>query len=221
MAPIRPRSVLILAATALCASAVAPDRAPASADAPVVKPTPAQAQGKAEPAAKEQAGRPRAPAPEATPVSRLKGLKDFRVELVYAVPRESQGSWVSMTLDPKGRLIVSDQYGKLYRVTPSPLGGPSSSTTVEPIAVDIGEAHGLLWAFDSLYVVVNRGKQYASGLYRVRDTDGDGALDKVELLRKIQGGGEHGPHAVLLGPDGKSLFVVAEDGPPSGEGVTR
>ena len=29
---------------------------------------------------------------------------------------------------------------------------------VEPIDVAIGEAHGLLWAFDSLYVVVNRGR---------------------------------------------------------------
>src|SRR5262249_31323537 len=36
-----------------------------------------------------------------------------------------------------------------------------------------------------------------------------GELDKVELLRKFDGGGgEHGPHAVLLSPDGKSLYVV-------------
>src|SRR5262249_40969116 len=43
----------------------------------------------------------------------------------------------------------------------------------------------------------------------VRDTDGDGELDEVKLLRKFDGGGgEHGPHAVLLAPDGKSLVVV-------------
>ena len=73
----------------------------------------------------------------------------------------------------------------------------------------IGEAHGLLWAFDSLYVVVNRGRRYESGLYRVTDTNNDDRLDKVELLRKLDGGGEHGPHAVILAPDGKSLYVVA------------
>ena len=73
----------------------------------------------------------------------------------------------------------------------------------------IGEAHGLLWAFDSLYVVVNRGRKYDSGLYRVTDTNNDDRLDKVELLRKLNGGGEHGPHAVILAPDGKSLYVVA------------
>ncbi len=51
--------------------------------------------------------------------------------------------------------------------------------------------------------------RYDSGLYRVRDTNGDDRLDHVELLRKLDGGGEHGPHAVILAPDGRSLYVVA------------
>ena len=66
----------------------------------------------------------------------------------------------------------------------------------------------MLWAFDSLYVVVNASGKYQSGLYRVTDTNGDDALDKVEQLRKLEGAGEHGPHAVVLAPDGKSLYVV-------------
>ena len=40
----------------------------------------------------------------------------FEAERLYTVPKE-QGSWVSMTTDPKGRLIASDQYGKLYRIS--------------------------------------------------------------------------------------------------------
>ena len=143
------------------------------------------------------------------PAARIKAPKGFQVELIYSVPKETQGSWVNMAVDPKGRLIVSDQYGKLYRVTPPPIGGTAEAVQVEPIDVAIGEAHGLLWAFDSLYVVVNRGRKYRQRLYRVRDTDGDDRLDKVELLRKLNGGGEHGPHAVVLAPDGKSLYVVA------------
>src|SRR5205807_1777901 len=85
---------------------------------------------------------------------------------------------------------------------------------VEKIDVPIGEAQGLLWAFDSLYVVVNRGSKYASGLYRVSasNTEGDDKLNKVELLRPIQGGGEHGPHAVMLSPDKKSLVIVCGNG---------
>jgi putative heme-binding domain-containing protein len=114
-----------------------------------------------------------------------------------------------MAVDPKGRLIVSDQYGKLYRVTPPPIGARAEAIHVEPIELAIGEAHGLLWAFDSLYVVVNHGRRFDSGLYRVRDTNGDDRLDAVELLRRLNGGGEHGPHGVVLAPDGKSLYVVA------------
>ena len=148
--------------------------------------------------------------PQSTPAASLKVLKGFKAELLYSVPKDTQGSWVNMCVDPKGRLIVSDQYGGLFRVTPPPVG-TSAGTKVEALDVPIGEAQGLLWAFDSLYVVVNRGAKYPSGLYRVRCPDGE-HFGKVELLRKINGGGEHGPHAVLLAPDGKSLYVVCGDG---------
>jgi putative heme-binding domain-containing protein len=146
-----------------------------------------------------------APEPAATDPKTMKVAKGFRVELLYSVPKNEQGSWVSMCVDPKGRLIVSDQYGALYRVTPPPLG-QSEGTKVEKIPAAIGSAQGLLWAFDALYVVVNAGN---SGLYRVTSSRQDDTLDRVELLRRFEGGGgEHGPHAVVLHPDGKRLTVV-------------
>jgi putative heme-binding domain-containing protein len=110
-----------------------------------------------------------------------------------------------MCVDPKGRLIVSDQYGKLYRITTPPLGS-SGPIRPEPIEVDIGYAHGLLYAFDSLYVMVT--ERQPRGLYRVRDTNGDDRYDEVQMLRAIEGGGEHGNHALVLTPDGKSIYVV-------------
>lgn len=149
--------------------------------------------------------------PTATPISALKVKKDFKVELLYSVPKGVEGSWVSMCHDPKGRLIVSDQYGGLYRVTPPPIGS-DAKIKIEKINVDIGEAQGLLWAFDSLYVVVNKGKKYNGGVYRVRDTNGDDQLDSLETLRELDGRGEHGPHAVLLAPDKKSLYIVCGNG---------
>src|SRR5437867_3728408 len=91
----------------------------------------------------------------ATPAQSLKVLKGFRAELLYSVPKERQGSWVNMCVDPKGRLIVSDQKGPLYRITPPAIGGPASDTKVEKLDLPLGGAHGLLWAFDSLYVMVN------------------------------------------------------------------
>ncbi len=132
---------------------------------------------------------PKADLPAATPASRLRLPKDFKAELLYSVPKDEQGSWVSMCVDPRGRLIVSDQYGPLYRVTPPALGGKAADTKVEKIKAPIGEAQGLLWAFDSLYVVVNKGAKYDSGLYRVRASKGDDNLDTVELLRKLDGAG--------------------------------
>ena len=154
---------------------------------------------------------PKAKEPPATPAESLKVMKDFKVELLYSVPKDKEGSWVSMCVDPKGRLIVSDQYGGLYRITPPSIGGKAEDTIVEKIPAKIGEAQGLLWAFDALYVVVNKGAKYESGLYRVTSSNNDDVLDKVELLQKINGGGEHGPHAVLLTPDGKNLTVVIGD----------
>ena len=147
----------------------------------------------------------------ATPVEAIQSLAGFKVERIYSVPVDKEGSWVSLTADNKGRLLACDQYGSLYRITPPPLGS-SGDARIERLQAAIGGAQGLLYAFDSLYVVVNESRGQANqpaGLYRLRDTKGNDQFDSVQLLRQIEGAGEHGPHAVILGPDGKSLYVVA------------
>src|ERR1041384_4420359 len=112
---------------------------------------------------------PEARAQDATPLTaaNLKVAKDFSAELLYTVPKNTEGSWVAMCVDNKGRLIVSDQYGKLYRIVPPPIGS-NTPFQHEKIDVPVGKAHGLLYAFDSLYVMVNEDPN--RGLYRVRDT---------------------------------------------------
>jgi putative heme-binding domain-containing protein len=141
-------------------------------------------------------------------VGNLTVKEGFRAELLYTVPKDTQGSWVAMTIDPDGRLIMSDQYGALYRITPPAIGASADGTVVEKLDVEIGSAQGLLYAFDSLYVMVANDQPFKRGLHRVRDTDGDGKFDEVKLLRELVGGGEHGPHAILKHPDGKSLTIV-------------
>lgn len=139
-------------------------------------------------------------------------LPGYQVERLFTVPKEKLGSWVNITVDPKGRLIVSDQEKKGFcRVTPAPIGS-TEETKVEHLDIRIGDqqisgAQGLLFAFDSLYVVCNGGP--GSGLYRLRDTNNDDQFDEVVKLRDIPGGGEHGPHALRLSPDGKSIYVDA------------
>ncbi len=123
------------------------------------------------------------------------------------MPKEEQGSWVSLTTDDKGRLIASDQGNKgLYRITP-PAVGSEDPTRVEHLDVKISGAQGMLSAFGSFYVSVNGGP--GSGLYRARDTNGDDQYDEVTKLKDIRGGGEHGPHALRLSPDGKSIYLIA------------
>lgn len=135
----------------------------------------------------------------------IRTLPGFEVELVYSVPNK-QGSWVSLAAEKLGRLVASDQYGRLYRITP---GTTSDSTKVEPLLAKIGRAQGLLYAFDSLYVMAHAGDDQPAGLYRLQDTDGDDQYDQVTLVLPVDGGGEHGPHAIVLAPDGKSLYVCA------------
>ncbi len=144
------------------------------------------------------------------PANRLRDLfvvrPGFAVERLYQVPRDEQGSWVAMTFDPRGRLIVSDQEGKgLYRVTPPALDS-DEPTRVEKIDLPITSAQGLLYAFDALYVSVNGGP--GSGLYRVTDENDDDRFDRVEKLAEFRGGGEHGPHALRLSPDGERIVVI-------------
>lgn len=131
----------------------------------------------------------------------------FKVEKLFTVPKDELGSWVCICFDNKGRLLASDQGGKgICRITPAALDG-STETKVERLDLKISSAQGMLYAFDSLYFSVNGGP--GSGFYRAQDTNGDDKFDKLEKLKSLQGGGEHGPHALRLSPDGKSIYLIA------------
>ncbi|MEO6597616.1 MAG: family 16 glycoside hydrolase [Planctomycetota bacterium] len=134
--------------------------------------------------------------------SKQPGWVEPQVLELLSVPR-SLGSWVSLCADDKGRLYASDQKSGLYRVVPAIRAG--ELTAIERVPVELGGCHGLLWSRDALYAVVN-GKQ--SGLYRLTDTNGDDVLDRIELLRALEGEGEHGPHSVVIAPDGENLLVL-------------
>ena len=116
---------------------------------------------------------------------------------------EKQGSWVAMCMDNKNRLIVSDQYGGIYRF---PV--PASGKNIDPASIEqityapertgmgkptdaqkklpmIGHAQGLCYAFDSLYVVVNsRSSSTGAGVFRLLDTNKDDKFDKIVTIKK-------------------------------------
>ena len=152
-------------------------------------------------------------------LDKLKLPEGFHAEHLFGPSENGDGSWVSMTFDDKGRLIASDQYGTLYRLQLPPIGDTSKPKIEKLIIakdtskVSMGYAHGLLYAFNSLYVVINnRGNDNfakSSGVYRLQDTDGDDQFDKITLLKALEGEGEHGPHSIILSPDKQSLYMVA------------
>ncbi|MCH2615522.1 MAG: DUF1080 domain-containing protein [Opitutales bacterium] len=145
----------------------------------------------------------------ATPRERITVKEGFEVELLYSVPQETQGSWVNMCIDAKGRLIASDQFGGLFRFPAPKPGEVLDPDDIEKVPAEIIAGNGLLWAFDALYVGVNNYEDRSkSGLYRVTDSNGDDKLDKVELLRQISARGDHGVHAVRLSPNGESIFLI-------------
>lgn len=138
----------------------------------------------------------------------------FKVEKIFQVPK-SMGSWVSLTTDDKGRLYATDQGGAgLFRITP---GSGEKPTKVEKMPVKFSGAHGMVWDRGALYGMVNGG---ASGLHRLSDSDGDDLLDKDEHVMPFPGGGEHGPHAVIVAPDGKDLYICAGNHTPMPKDIT-
>jgi putative heme-binding domain-containing protein len=150
-------------------------------------------------------------------IAKLTLQPGFTAEHLYSPSENKQGSWVSMCFDNKGRMIVSDQYGGIYRLTIPAIGSADVTPKVEPLVVKgdtvaLGAAHGLLYAFNSLYVMVNNRPTDAlprgSGFYRLQDTNNDDEYDKITLLKDLEGEGEHGPHSIKLSPDGKSLYVI-------------
>jgi len=163
----------------------------------------------------------------ATPAEQLTVAAGFKVELLRSASKE-EGSWVSMAVDAQGRLFVSSQgtppgagmtkddaWGGLFRVT---LDGGGQVAKWERVPVPVGDAMGMLWAFDSLYVS-GQGPE-GRGIYRLKSEPSTDALTQWSLWKKVNGGnGEHGAHALVLGPDGKSIYIVQGNSTPLVDGI--
>lgn len=141
----------------------------------------------------------------ATPAEQLIVPPGFTVELIRSA-ETNEGSWISMAVDPQGRLIISPQQDErlLLRVTLTKAGQVAK---VEPIPAPVKQAMGMCYAHDSLYV--NAHGPNGTGLYRLVDANRNDRFDtnEVQFLKKFAGEGEHGYHAVVAGPDGM-IYVM-------------
>ncbi len=134
---------------------------------------------------------------------RFKVTPEFHVEWVVE-PKET-GSLICMTFDEFGQIIAARENGPLVIVRDNNRDGLVD--TVSTYCEQIKNCQGLLPVSGKLYAIGD-GPQGA-GLYRLSDADQDGQIEGVESVLKFVGEmGEHGPHALTLGPDGLLYILV-------------
>jgi putative membrane-bound dehydrogenase-like protein len=120
-------------------------------------------------------------------------------EIKRIAERQLVGSLVAMTWGNRGRLIVSREKGPILNIFDTDGDGKYDSAT--EYSSDVKNCQGLCMVFDNLYAV-GEGPE-GTGLYLLPDANHDDRADKVILLNQPKGKmGEHGPHNVVLGPDG-------------------
>lgn len=126
----------------------------------------------------------------------------FVVDLIYKVDKKKYGSWIAMAFDDTGRLAVSDQGGAGTFLIEIPKPGETfDEGKVRKLNVK-SSLYGMLYAFDHLYMMGNKNLTRAKVLP-------NGDLGPTEFLAEMNGGGEHGPHSIVVSPDGKNIYVIA------------
>ncbi len=121
----------------------------------------------------------------------------FRV--TQAAGHELTGSLVCMTWGTGGHLLVSVERGPVLSLADTDGDGRFDRKVV--FTDQVKNCQGLCQVGQVVYAV-GQGPQ-GTGIYRLPDRDGDQRADQVQLVLKHRGGmGEHGPHNVVLGPDG-------------------
>jgi putative heme-binding domain-containing protein len=130
----------------------------------------------------------------------------FKIDLVYTA-KPGQGSWASMTLDPKGRLLIGSQdISNIIRFTVT--DGKLVETKTLP-GNSVADVQGLLVLDHSLYLSGNGPGGF--GLYH--ENYRDAGLGAPELLHAmgVWPSDEHGVHGIVLGPDGKIYMVCGNE----------
>src|SRR5262249_2688230 len=114
-------------------------------------------------------------------------------------------SLVNMTLDDKGRVLVSQERGPVWLCTDP--GKDGQFQNVRIYCDQVRNCQGMRWVKDAL-LLVGDGPQ-GTGLYRCTGDRPDVQLDRAVLLHKFRAGmGEHGPHAIIHGPDDFLYLVI-------------
>jgi putative heme-binding domain-containing protein len=139
----------------------------------------------------------------ATPPASITVPPGFRVELLRSA-QEGEDSWISMSFDPQGRIVVGLDKQGVARLTPR--GG---DWEFERLDDTLRHCRGVLCAHDAIYVAATDSKEF----WRFRDPAGDGRFAERTLLRSFDYRSRygHGQNQIVLGPDRMLYLVVGDD----------
>ncbi len=137
--------------------------------------------------------------------ARFKVPEGFSVESL--APASVTGSAVSFTFDPEGVPCLGIEGGPIVRLQDEDKDGQYDGRTV--ITPQMNNCQGMYFDIDAEGAVtlwaVGNGPN-GTGIYRLADEDGDGVFEAVKHHVPTGGMGEHGPHAIARGPDGRLYF---------------
>ncbi len=135
--------------------------------------------------------------------SRFRIAGEFRVQRV--LDDAQCGSLIAMTINEFGQIIASEEEGPLKIGVDT--NEDSIPDTMRDYCEDVKNCQGIL-ALNGDVFVTGDGPD-GNALYRLTDKDRDGIIDKVHTVLKFEGPvGEHGPHGLVLGPEGMLYLTI-------------
>ena len=127
----------------------------------------------------------------------------FQVELLRSA-QEGEDSWISMSFDPQGRIVLGLDSVGVARLAPA--GG---DWTFERLDDTLRHCRGVLCAHGAIYVAATDRKEF----WRFRDPAGDDRFADRTLLRSFDYRSRygHGQNQIVLGPEGLLYLVIGND----------
>lgn len=144
-------------------------------------------------------------AQEKQPSTHVRVPPGFEVELLRWA-QDGEDSWISMTFDDRGRIILGLDSQGIGRLT---FDDEQQIQSFERIENSFKHCRGVLFAHNSLYVSATNSNVFC----RLRDTNGDGQFDEQTVLASLDYRSRygHGSNQIKLGPDGMIYLVNGND----------
>ncbi len=121
-------------------------------------------------------------------------------QIQHIAGHSDTGSLIAMAFNEFGQILASQEGGPLLMVYDSNQNGTPDQVRI--CCKSVFSCQGILCLSGDVFVVADG--PVGMALYRLSDSDHDGDYEKVTALLRFEGPqGEHGPHGLALGPDGK------------------